>query len=283
MYLTQTGYAMRPLKEGTRLAEEALKKAVTLDPNDALTYALLGFLYSQLQNDRAAAAPFYEKALALGPRDVRIIGGAGIFLQNLGRPDEASVLLRYQVAHDPANPNSYNNLGSSYYFAGRWDQAIEIGRTVLALSPGFAQERSSIGTAILLAEGDPADALKEMQAEPDDLARASGTAMALHTLGRKAESDAAMAALIAQHADRGATFIASAFAWRGDIDRAFEWLDKAIAAQDPNLSTIHLEPLLANLHEDPRWLPLLHKLGQAPDQLAKIPFKVTPPDGRATP
>jgi hypothetical protein len=48
--------------EGARLAEEALRKAVTLDPNDFLTYALLGCLYLQLESDRAAVAPFYEKA-----------------------------------------------------------------------------------------------------------------------------------------------------------------------------------------------------------------------------
>jgi len=277
VYLTQIGYAVRPLSEGARLAEDALRKAVTLDPNDPMSYALLGFLYSQLENDRAAAAPYYEKALALGPRDARVIGGAGGFLENLGRLDEASALLSYQVTHDPANPNAYNNLGSVYYFGGHWDQAIATGRAVLALSPGFAQERSSIGTVMLLAKGDPADALKEMQAESDDIGKTSGMAMALHTLGRKAESDAAMTALIAQHASDGAFFIATACAWRGEVDRAFEWLDKAIAAQDSNVATIHLEPLFANLRADPRWLPLLHKLGQAPEQLAKIEFKVTPP------
>jgi len=277
VYLSQIGYAIRPLDEGARLAEEALKKAVTLEPNDALTYALLGFLYSKLANDRAAAAPFYEKALALDPRDVRVIGGAGVFLETLGRLDEASALLKYQVTHDPANPNAYNNLGSVYYFSGRWDQAIAVGRTVLALSPGFAQVRSSIGTAMLLAKGDSADALNEMRAESDDIGKTSGMAMALHTLGRKAESDAAMAALIARHANDGAFFIAIAFAWRGQVDSAFEWLDRAIATQDSNLATVHLEPLFANLHKDPRWLPLLHKLGQAPEQLAKIEFKVTLP------
>ena len=283
VYLTEIGYAMRPLNEGARLADEALRKAVTLDPNDALTYTLLGFLYSQLENNRAAAAPFYEKALALDPRDVHVIGSAGSFLENLGRLDEASTLLRYQVTHDPANPNAYNNLGSVYYFAGRWDQAIAAGRTVLALSPGFAQERSSIGMVMLLAKGDPADALKEMQAESDDIGKTSGMAMALHTLGRKAESDAAMAALIARHANDAAFNIATAFAWRGEADHAFAWLDKAIATQDSNLATIHLEPLLANLHKDSRWLPLLQKLGQAPEQLAKIEFKVTLPNADATP
>ena len=37
------------------------------------------------------------------------------------------------------------------------------------------------------------------------------------------------------------------------------------------------EPLFTNLHEDPRWLPFLRKLGMAPEQLAAINFDVTVP------
>ena len=36
-------------------------------------------------------------------------------------------------------------------------------------------------------------------------------------------------------------------------------------------------PTLDRLHGDPRWLPLLRKMGVAPEQLAKIEFKVTLP------
>lgn len=32
-----------------------------------------------------------------------------------------------------------------------------------------------------------------------------------------------------------------------------------------------------NLHEDPRWLPFLRKLGMAPEQLAAIKFDVSVP------
>jgi len=38
-----------------------------------------------------------------------------------------------------------------------------------------------------------------------------------------------------------------------------------------------VENLFANLHSDPRRLPFLRKLGKAPEQVAKIPFKVTLP------
>ena len=38
------------------------------------------------------------------------------------------------------------------------------------------------------------------------------------------------------------------------------------------------EPLFANLHDDPRWLPFLRKIGKAPEQLAAINFDVTVPN-----
>ena len=47
--------------------------------------------------------------------------------------------------------------------------------------------------------------------------------------------------------------------------------------QDPGLSEIATEPLFANLHDDPRWLPFLRKIGKAPEQLAAIKFDVKLP------
>ena len=66
-------------------------------------------------------------------------------------------------------------------------------------------------------------------------------------------------------------------AHRGEANRAFEWLDKAQEYQDSGLSEIAVEPQFDNIREDPRWLPLLRKLGKDPETLAKIEFKVTLP------
>lgn len=40
-------------------------------------------------------------------------------------------------------------------------------------------------------------------------------------------------------------------------------------------------PLFDNLRQDPRWLPLLRKLGKAPEQLARVEFRFTLPDSAA--
>jgi hypothetical protein len=67
-------------------------------------------------------------------------------------------------------------------------------------------------------------------------------------------------------------------AWRGEDDRAFEWLDKAVQYKDSGLSKIATNNLFSNIHDDPRWLPFLESIGRSPEQLAAIKFKVTLPE-----
>jgi len=237
---------------------------------------------SDLDKDPAEAALLYQKALALDPANLYVINSVATFLMALDRLDEATVLLEYRAAHDPANPIAYGNLGVALYDTLRWDQAIAASRTALALSLDYTQAHCYIGLSLLLGKGDAAGALKEFQAEPDELTRTQGLPLALHALGRKAESDAALAALIARQAKEAEFYIATVYAWRGEADQAFEWLDRAVADQDPSLPYLAYEPLLANLHQHPRWLPLLRKLGKTPEQLAKIQFKVTLPEAERT-
>jgi len=96
-------------------------------------------------------------------------------------------------------------------------------------------------------------------------------------LGRKADSDTALAALIAKYEKDAPSNIASVYAYRGEADKAFEWLDKAVEYGDPGVSDIVTENLFEKIHADPRWPAFLRKLGKAPEQLAKIEFKVTLP------
>jgi hypothetical protein len=71
--------------------------------------------------------------------------------------------------------------------------------------------------------------------------------------------------------------IAYVYAFCGRSDKAFEWLDKAVAYQDRGLSEIVAQNLFDRIHSDRRWLPFLRKIGKAPEQLAQIEFKVTLP------
>jgi hypothetical protein len=102
--------------------------------------------------------------------------------------------------------------------------------------------------------------------------------MAWHALGDRSKSDTMLAKLIRELGRDAAYNIAYVLAFRDEADRAFEWLEKAVAYRDPGLPEIPVNPLFANLHADPRWLPFLRRIGKAPEQLAAIEFDVSLPE-----
>lgn len=277
-YINLTFLNAHPTKVGVRLARDALTKAVTLDPQDGLTFSRLGLVASALDNDQAAAAPLFQKALAMDPGSASVLSNAGLFLISLGRLQQAESLMAYAVARDPANPVGYGNLSDQQAYARQWTPSIVNARRALGLNPEYAGMHARIGVAMLLGMGDAAGALKEIQAEKDEFYRSTSIPLALDALGRKAEAEAALSALITTHGKDAAALIAAIYAQRGDAGRAFAWLDKAVHNQDSYLSLVHVDPLYIPLHADPRWLSLLRKVGTAPEHLAKIPFTVSLPD-----
>ena len=157
-----------------------------------------------------------------------------------------------------------------------YDGAIASERTALALSPQYSGAHNIISFG-LLAKDDVAGAVAEALAEPSETWRAIGAAVVYYAAGRKAESDAALSVVVAKLEKDASYNIAYNYALRGEADKAFEWLDKAVQYQDGGLSEIVYEPLFDKIRGDSRWLPFLRKIGRAPEQLAKVEFKVTLP------
>ena len=273
VYVNQANDGLRPIEESYRLARQAVDQALVLDPEYAPAHAMLGRLAMTHDGDLATAAQHYEHALALEPANTDIVRSAAILAASLGRLETSLALGQFVVARDPVNPTGYLNLGYDYFNAGRLDEAIASLRTALTLSPGHAAAEYGIAVALLM-KREPAAALAAMQRESSAYWRSVGLPMVYHVLGRKAESDAALADLIEKHRNDAAYNIAYVLAFRGEADRAFEWLDKAATDRDPGLDDIAVDPLFAGLYKDPRWLNFLRRLGKAPDQLAAIRFDV---------
>jgi TolB-like protein/Flp pilus assembly protein TadD len=266
----------RGIDEGFRLAREAANKAVAIDPEYPWSYTVLANVAMKYDSDLATAARHLEHALTLDPRNPGLMLPAATLLQSLGRQDEAVALREYAIARDPLSPFAQFNLGITYLYAGRSDDAIAACRTSLKLAPKGTVAHYTIGLA-QLAKHDASAALAEMQQETSNSWKQIGLPMVYHALGRTADADAALATLIKAQEKGSAFNIASVLAFRGESNRAFEWLEKSVAYRDPGLSLIVVEPLLAGLHVDPRWLPFLRKIGKAPEQLAAIKFNPKPP------
>ena len=231
---------------------------------------------ADFDNDSAGAARHLQRGLAAEPGNLVLLGEASVLLQNLGRAGEAVTLSEAIVRRDPLNINALFNLGNQYRIAGRFEEAIATFRTVLSLSPDNEQTRSFLGITLLL-KGDAAGGLAEIEREPNEMWRALALPLAYHALGRGQDADKSLEVVIARLARDASFNIAGIHAFRGDADMAFEWLEKAVEYQDPGLSEILADPLVAKVHADPRWIPFLRKLGRAPEQLAKVDFKVSLP------
>jgi adenylate cyclase len=276
IYILQANKGLRPVDEGFRLAREAAAKALTIDPTNALAYVTLGRIATDHEGDLPAAAAYLERALALEPTNPAVIRGAANLAQDLGRIAEAIQLDEYVVARDPVNASGYGSLAYEYSRIGRLDDAIASYRTALSLRPGRIGTQYNI-SELYLRKGDPKSALAALEQEPDESWRRVGSPMIYHLLGQKSEYETALAELI-KHDEKEMSYnIAYVFAWCGESDRAFEWLNKAATYRDPGLVEAFDDPMFANIRHDPRWLPFLRKIGRAPEQLAAVVFNVTPP------
>ena len=276
MYTHGADLGLGPYDEGYNLAREAAEKALAVNPEYAPGHARLGWITMIHDGDLAAAARYYDRVLALAPPDSDFLNGAAFLAQCLGQLDVAIALGEYLVSLDPVNPTGYFRLGWIYRFAGRLDDTIASFRTLLSLSPGFISGQYQIGLALLL-KGDLQAALEAMESESSEHYRLRGLAMVYHTLGRAAESNAALAELIEKDPKEAFT-IAYVLAYRGEAERAFTWLNKAAEYNTPSLSFIAAEPMFSILHDDPRWLPFMESIGKSPEQLAAIEFEVTLPE-----
>ncbi len=262
-------------EEGFPRARAAATTAIEVDPGYARAHAGLGVI-AVAEGDLAPAAKHFQRALELDATDAYVLGNSSSLLKSVGRLDEAIALDEEVVRRDPVNTAWLFNLAAAKHWAGRFDESIALLRTVLSLSPGFSGAQLILGEA-LLGKGDAQAALVEFEQETYEVFQMIGLPMAYHDLGRTAEFDAALSDLIAKVGPMSPYDVATVFAYCGDTDRAFEWLDKSVAANDGGTILILVDNLLANLRSDPRWLPLLGKIGKAPEQLAKIEFEVKLP------
>ena len=259
---TAQGWLGDNLDEGFRLARQAAEEAVQLAPDLAESHEAVGVIRYAREWDWKGAEASFARALELAPHNVRIMCNTIFILYARVRHDEAIALLRRAVELDPLSGAVYCFLANSYRFAGRLDEAQAAIRKSLELSPriGFAHYFHS---DICLRQGRLDEALEAAKREIHDMFRQLALANVYHALGRHTESNAALGELIRTYTDTAALQIAEVYAYRGDPDPAFAWLERARAQRDAGMSMVRALPSMRHLHGDPRWVPFLKRVGLA--------------------
>jgi len=248
-----------PVEEGYRKAREAAERALALNANLADAHAAMGGIKMSYDWDWTGADTSYQRALALEPGNAKFVRNAAVLAKTLGRLDEALTQDRRAVELDPLSVPAHNTLGLAAYYAGRPEEAAAAFKKALELNPQFPNSHALLGQ-VYLAQAHPQEALAEMEREPEPALRLQGEALAYHALGRKKESDAALAELIAKYQADAAFQISEVYAFRGEADRAFEWLERAYAQRDSGLAEMKGDPLLKSLERDPRYAAFLKKM-----------------------
>ena len=248
------------ITQGQKLAMAAAEQAVARDPGLADAYAARGYLRGCYSWDWAGAQTDFAQALALNPGDDTTYERYARLLASLGKLPEAIAAVRKPIASDPLSARAWYVLGRFEAAHGDLAAARQSLNRALALAPEHAYAPLDLGLVSLL-EGNPAAALTEFRRAPLAPFRLAGLAMAEHDLGHAAESQQALDTLIATHADGYAYQIAEAYAWRGEPDNAFAWLDRACTQRDAGLQRIKYDPALRSISNDPRYKALLEKLG----------------------
>ena len=267
---------LTPPDQGYAQAEAVLQQALAMEPDHARSHAGLAWIARNSERHLDRAADHLRRAITLDPTDEFVITGVGGLLHDLGRVDESIALHEFLAARDPVSPVVHYNLGFRLLTGGYWDRAISAYQTALRLSPDLRIARSGIGTALLM-KGEPEAALEYFQRESFERNRVRGLAVTFHDLGRIEESNAALAEVIDRWGGDWPSSVAMIYAHRGDADRTFEWLDRAVAQNQIALSTEFLMPFYRTVHDDPRWRHFLEQAGSTPEQLAAVEFDFSPP------
>ncbi len=247
-------------QEGYRTAQAAAEKALQLDPGLAEAHAAIGRIKRGYDWDWAGADAAFQKALALEPQNSVVLLGASSLDATLGRFDEAVTLNRRAVEIDPLSVVAHISMGMHAYYAGQLNIATDAYQKALAISPADPEAHYLLGL-VYISRVQPQLALAEFQKDERSIQRNVGEALAYAALGRKAEADASLQQLISDYRTQAAYQIAEVYAFRGETDRAFEWLELARVHKDSGLPAIKGDPLLKNLYHDPRYAEFLKKVG----------------------
>ncbi len=256
----QAGYGFAPIEKGYEDARIAAQRAVAMAPDLAEGHVALGLLAQSYDWDWSAADASFRRALELAPGDVHALQGAAGLARILGRQQEAVELMQKTIARDPLSARTHRLAGNIYLIGGEWDSAAAAFAVAIDINPGGTLAHAFLAITRVM-QGRIDEALPIAEREKHDVFRNLALCMMHHAAGREAQSEEALRVLIDRFAWTAAYQVAEAYAYRGEVDNAFEWLETAFRQKDPGVIYSGTDPCLKSLHEDSRWAPFIARMG----------------------
>ena len=247
-------------RSGYEQAREAAWAALEINPALAEAHLALSRIRRTFDWDWKGSREAAQQALKLRPGSADILSNASDAEFTLGNFEEAIEFAQEAIKRDPVVLPHLLGLGLLFEFSGDYDQALIVYRQLLGLNPGYPAAHA-FRARVKLAQDKPESALREADQEQNPFWKRYARILALIALDRFDEADPLMDQMILENAHDAAYQIAEIHAFRGNVDAAFEWLDRAYEQRDGGMSEIIGNPFLAALEEDERWPGFLSRMG----------------------
>lgn len=264
-YALELDYRGAPVVEGMERAKAEARKAIALDETLAEAHTSLGWVTFIYDWDWAGADREFTRAIQLNPRYSVARQWHSWFLAAMGRFDEALAEGQAAIDLDPASVSIRRSMGWLYYYGRQYDAALDHLRRALAMNP-TAEETHRLLGLVYMQQGshdEAAAAFKEAltNSENDVLAYA-GLGQVAARRGRDDEARAVLGELQQRARTRYVSPVAQVglYVSLGEVDAAFEWLEKAYQDRRGWLVYLKIEPVLDGIRADPRFKRLVERM-----------------------
>ena len=249
-------------REAMPKIEEAVQRALALDPTLAEAHAMNVTVLLYNKRDGAAALREAELARRLDPRSSTAIGIHAEALSINGRVKESAILADSQAALEPGAPLKWLIAGAHRFEAGQPEQALADVDVAIRLDSTFAPAWNWKAN-VLLAIGRPQEALNALaHGSRQQSSNRSLTAVAYAALGRVAEARALVDTLIATSKVRyiDGSYIAHPLLALGDRDGALRWLKRMVDDRATTSCCLASGDQWRPLRTDPRFQALVREV-----------------------
>ena len=241
-------------------------KALELDGNLAEGYSSLGYASFYYDWNWTEAEASFRRAIELNSSYSVAHHWYENFLVAMGWLDEALAQILKARELDPLALIGNSSVGRTYFFKRDYDQAIAELLRAQEIDRRYVVARLWCGWAYQ-AKGMHDEALVEYEqaarhgghTPTADAFLAQGHAAA----GNMSEARVLLDGLMEQSVRRYVPAFPIALIWigLGKIDRAFEWLEKALEERSRWMVTLNVDPKLDAVRADPRFPDLVRRIG----------------------